>query len=294
MKDILQLFYEIIVSPDRINNEGYFSYNNHLFRLYEYRRNINEVEALSYLNNLMLVSKININKIINNIFNQIITYHQGKAYILILINYEYSDKGNLKFIPAFVDKKLNILKRNNWGKLWSIKIDYIEYQLVHLKNSYPLINSSVHYYIGMAENAISYFNMLDLSDVELYIEHRRINIDDLYNPMELVIDYKVRDIAEYIKDSFIYGKMNIYQIKEYLTKLDLKNIDYILLYVRLLYPSYYFDLYEAIINDNQDEKKIAKITDLSSSYEELLYEIYLIIRRKTNILGIGWINNKYM
>ena len=294
LKNILQLFYEIIVPSDKIDSNGYFSYNNHLFCLYDYKRNVNEVEALNYLNQLMLSRNISINKIINNVFGGIITFHDSKSYILILINYEYRDSGNLRFIPAINDKKLNILKRNNWGKLWSIKIDYIEYQLKHLKNSYPLINNSVNYYIGMAENAISYFNMLNLSNIALFIGHRRIDINNLYNPMELVIDYKVRDIAEYIKHNFINGKMTIYSIKKYLNSLDLENIDYILLYVRLIYPSYYFDLYEEIINNNKKEEEINKITNLSSSYEELLYEIYLVIRRKVNILGIDWINKKYM
>lgn len=293
MENILKYYYEIIVEKDKIDNKGYFSYNNHLFCLYEYKRNINEIEALTYLNNIMLFKKISINKIINNIFNQTITFHNNKSYVLILINYELLDKANLKFIPAFLDKKLDILKRNDWGKLLSSKIDYIEYQLKHLKNSYPIINSSVNYYIGMAENAISYFNMLNLSNVSLYLNHRRIDFNNLYNPLELVIDYKARDISEYIKNSFFSG-ISIYDIKKYLNNLNLENIDYLLLYVRLLYPSFYFDLYEEIINDNKEEKEINKIIDMHNEYEELLYEVYLIIQKKINLLGIDWINKKYM
>ncbi len=293
MENILKYYYEIIVEKDKIDNKGYFSYNNHLFCLYEYKRNINEIEALTYLNNIMLSKKISINKIINNIFNQTITFHNNKSYVLILINYELLDKANLKFIPAFLDKKLDILKRNDWGKLLSSKIDYIEYQLKHLKNSYPIINSSVNYYIGMAENAISYFNMLNLSNVSLYLNHRRIDLNNLYNPLELVIDYKVRDISEYIKYSF-FSEISIDDIKRYLNNFNLENIDYLLLYVRLLYPSFYFDLYEEIINDNKEEKEINKIIDKHNEYEELLYEVYLIIKRKINLLGIDWINKKYM
>ena len=291
MKNILNYYYKIIV--DKIN-DGYFSYNNHLFCLYEYKRNINEIDALGYLNKIMLFRNISINKIISNIFNNIITYHDNKNYVLIMINYEYGDNLNTKFILSFPNKKLDILKRNDWGRLWSLKVDYIEYQLTHIKRSYPIINSSVNYYIGLAENAIAYFNMLNLDNVSLYIEHRRINKDNMYNPLELVIDYKIRDISEYIKDSFFNNKMTIYDIKNYINKLKLSNIDYILLYVRLLYPSYYFDIYEEIINDNRNELDINKIIGLSSLYEELLYEVYNLIKRKTNILGIDWINNKYM
>ncbi len=294
MKNILNYYYKIIVDESEINEKGYFSYNNHLFSLYKYKRNINEIESLEYLNQLMLVNKISINKIIKNSFGQIITYHNNISYVLVMINYEYYDDKNIKFIISFSNPELDILKRNNWGKLWGIKVDYIEYQISHLNNSYPLINDSINYYIGLAENAISYFNMLDLKNVRLYISHRRINKSNIYNPLELVIDYKVRDIAEYIKLNFFSEKMSINEIKEYLNKFNFDNIDYVLLYIRMLYPSYFFDLYDEIINNKKEEKEINRITSLSSLYEELLFEIYSLFRRKINIMGVDWINKKYM
>ncbi len=294
MKNILNYYYQMIVEENMINELGYFSYNNHLFCLYEFRRNVNEIDALYFLNKLMLSNSIKINKIVNNVFHNTITNHNGINYVLMMINYEYRVKANIKYIKTFLNKELDILKRNNWSKLWGIKIDYIEYQLIHLENSYPIINASVNYYIGLAENAISYFNMLDLSNVSLYICHRRIRKDNIYNPLELVIDYKSRDIAEYIKYNFFYNNMTIYDIKSYLSSLYLENIDYLLLYVRMLYPSYYFDLYEEIINDNKSELELTKITNLANSYEELLYEIYRLIKGKMNIVGIDWINKKYL
>ena len=293
MENILNYYYQIIISSDKIKNNGYFSYHNHLFCLYKYERNKNEINALSYLNELMILNKISVNKIIYNIFNQAITYIDNQNYVLIMINYEYRGYDNLKFIPIIEDRRLNILKRNNWAYLWEIKIDYVEYQLKHIINSFPIINQTINYYIGMTENAIRYFKMLDLKDVPLYINHRRIKKNELYNPLELIIDYKVRDIAEYLKNSFFNNEMSIGDIKEYTIKLELNNLDYLLLYVRLLYPSYYFDIYDNIINNNLNEDAINKVINKSSLYEELLYEIYLLIRGKTNIIGIDWINKKY-
>ena len=293
MKNILNYYYHMIVDSNKIKN-NFFSYNNHLYCLYEYRRNTKEIEALRLLNEIMLSKKISINKIINNIFNQIITYYDNKNYVLIEVLYEHIDNTNIKYIEFSSNAKLDILKRNNWSSLWSSKIDYIIYQVMHIKSRYPIINSSINYYIGLAENAISYFNMIDFTNVPLYIEHRRINNSNMYNPLELVIDYKVRDIAEYIKDSFYIQKKSIYQIKDYVNNLNLEKIDYILLYIRLLFPSYYFDLYEKVINENTDELELNNIIELSSSYERLLYELYLIFKRKVNLIGIEWINNKYM
>lgn len=291
MKNILNYYYQIIIDDDNIDYNGYFTYNNHSFCLYQYKRSINEIEALTLLNKMMLTNNMSINRIIYNVFNQAITIHDNKNYALIEINYQCNSFSNIKFIESFNNYNLDVLKRNNWSELWSIKIDYIEYQLEHIQNSYPLINDSINYYIGLAENAISYFNMLNLSNISLYISHRRINKETMFNPLELVIDYKVRDVGEYIKYSFFNKIMTIEEIKNYLKKINLDDTDYFLLYIRLLFPSYYFDLYEEIVNNGVDEEKIKNVLLLSNSYEKLLNEIYLIIKNRENILKIDWLNN---
>lgn len=291
MKNILNYYYQIIIDDDKINSNGYFSYNNHLFCLYKYQRNIDEISSLVELNNYMINQNIGINRIIFNIYNKPLTYYEENNYILLLVNYEYKG-GIFKFIPIN-GNNYQILKRNNWSYLWSMKVDYIEYQIKHLTNKYKILNETVNYYIGITENAIKYFNMIKLDNVNLFIGHRRINKDDLYNPAELVIDYKVRDISEYLKKCFFEYNKSIYEIKKYLININLSSIDYILLYIRMLYPSYYFDIYEKIVNKNYNEKDVLKVTNNIDLYEELLYEIYLYIRRKINIIGITWINKKF-
>lgn len=291
MEYILEFYYRIIIDNKIIDKNGYFSYNNHLFCLYQYQRNIEEINELVLLNQDMINNNLNVNRIINNIYNKPLTMYEGNNYVLILIKFKYQN-GLFKFIPIN-NNSYKLLERNNWGYLWSLKIDYIEYQIKHLINKYPLLYKTVNYYIGLSENAIKYFNMLRLDNVNLFISHRRVNNDYLYNPVELIIDYKVRDISEYLKECFINNKKNIYEIKRYILNLNLSNIDYILLYNRMLYPSFYFDIYEIIVNKDLDEKEILKVTDMANKYEELLYEIYMLIKRKVNIIGIGWINNKF-
>ena len=288
MKNLLNYFYHIIISEDKINN-GYFSYQNHLFLLYKYQRRLDEISELLKLNQEMINNHININKIINNIYYETLTLYDNNYYVLLMINYQYS-RDNYKYY--LVNNKYNLLKRNNWDYLWSMKIDYVEYQIKHLNHKYPIIEDSVNYYIGLSENAIKYFKMINKSDLPLYVSHRRFNMDNIYNPVELIIDYKVRDIAEYIKYSFINSKKDIFEIKRYLRNLNLNNIDYLLLYTRMLYPSFYFDIYDNIINNNYMEDSLQNIIDKSNNYEELLNEIYLLIKRKTNIISIAWINEK--
>ena len=290
MKNILSYYYGII--PEKIDNNGYFSYDNHLFCLSLYKRSINEIDSLYLLNNYMLSKKIYINNIVVNKYNQVLTLYENKYYVLLIINYEYN-KGYFNFYLAPTNKEFKILERNNWAYLWGIKVDYVEYQIKHLKNKYPLLMNSVNYHIGLTENAISYFKMLNLENIPLYINHRRIKKSDLYNPIELIIDYKVRDIAEYLKYCFFHNEKDTYDIKKFLNGINLNNIDYLLLYIRMLYPSYYFDIYDNIINNDLDENIINNIINRVNDYEELLYDIYMLIRRRMNILGIEWINNKY-
>lgn len=66
-----------------------------------------------------------------------------------------------------------------------------------------------------------------------------------------------------------------------------------LLYARLLYPSYYFDAVEKIIYGEIKEDGINKITKLSESYEEFLYDFYKFLKRYTFLPEISWIVEKY-
>ena len=180
MEYILEFYYRIIIDNKIIDKNGYFSYNNHLFCLYQYQRNIEEINELVLLNQDMINNNLNVNRIINNIYNKPLTMYEGNNYVLILIKFKYQN-GLFKFIPIN-NNSYKLLERNNWGYLWSLKIDYIEYQIKHLINKYPLLYKTVNYYIGLSENAIKYFNMLRLDNVNLFISHRRVNNDYLYNP----------------------------------------------------------------------------------------------------------------
>ena len=293
MKDVLDYYYRMIIDDDDIDDKGYFSYNNHLFCLKKYLRNQSDAKALSFLNNYMLNNNMKMNRIVLNIYNEEVTVYDNDQYLLLKIDYQDFIENKSSFYKAPLDNQVNLIKRNNWNYLWSQKIDYVEYQIEHLLHKYPLLCESVNYYIGLGENAITYFNMLSLEKMELYINHRRINNEVMYDPSELIIDYKVRDISEYLKLLFFQKRLKVETIIKYLQTLKLENIDYVLLYVRMLFPTYYFDMYDAIINNNVLEEEINNIINLNDEYEYLLYNIYIFIKSKVNILGIDWLNKKY-
>ena len=300
MKDFLNYYYFLL--PDKIhllNNNYYFEYKNHYFGLYLYNSNLEDLNSIYNLNNYMIYNNFKINKIIINKFYNIISIKDNKNYILIELIINNQDKISLKNILDFNKNKvyINLLNRTNWYLLWSSKIDNIEYTLNHIKNKYRILYNSSAYYIGLTENAISYLKYFNLSNENICICHKRISVDDklvdFYSPVNLIIDYKVRDIAEYYKSLFFKRNIDVKDIINSFKLIKMNDIDYIYFYIRMLYPSYYFDMYDDVIRNKKKEKSILNITKLQENYEYLLYLIYRVIKTHTNIVGIEWINKKF-
>ena len=57
----------------------------------------------------------------------------------------------------------------------------------------------------------------------------------------------------------------------------------------MLYPSFYFDQYELVINENASESKITEIIKRSTEYEVYLKEIYMIINKYASIKKVDWL-----
>lgn len=69
----------------------------------------------------------------------------------------YDDIINFHYIPN--DRKiLEKLDKSSWSTYWEQKIDYFEYQFSSLASKYPLLDESFSFYIGLWENAVSYYN----------------------------------------------------------------------------------------------------------------------------------------
>ena len=64
-----------------------------------------------------------------------------------------------------------------------------------------------------------------------------------------------------------------------------------MLWARLLYPTYYFDLYEQIMNNNKKEECLIKIIDKVNNYEKFLKKTYLELSKYGNIEKISWLTN---
>lgn len=292
MKNIIEYFYNLKIDTLHKNTNRYeFEIDKNRYYLilsYRYEKELEQIENL-------IKNNQNFDQIIHNINSKLITNISGKNYLLL-------KKSNKK--TSIEDEILNYYKillpsqlyfnidRTDWVYLWSEKIDYIEYQKTHLKGEYPLLEESINYFIGMAENAIMYirncFNENNDSD-DIVLSHKRITNKEFNSPVNLIVDHRSRDISEYLKYLFFNNNYDYIKISQYLQKLNLNNYMYRLLYGRMLFPTFYFDKYDDIVNKNESEKEILIILKRVEAYEDFLKNIYSIINQNTAIKKVDWL-----
>ena len=74
-----------------------------------------------------------------------------------------------------------------------------------------------------------------------------------------------------------------------LNSINLNEIDYKLFFIRLLYPSFYFDIYEQIVNNEIEEEELKKIINKIPEYETLIKKTYVYIKNNNFLPDIEWI-----
>lgn len=295
MNNFIEYFYGIKIDKVIYNDKYYsFIYNGFVYRLYIYNDEPRGVKFL-YDTNRMLVGNTLMSEIIINRNNDILSSYNGFVYILIKI---YANVNKVISLDEISFLSNSMYKENinvNWGILWSNKIDYLEDLINENGKKYPLIVDSFNYFVGMTENAISYFNTIDIdSGYKYVVSHKIIRWDDtvevLYNPMNIIFDFRVRDVSEYIKNSFFNNNYNIFEeLVNYLRKNYLSLMEVKLLISRLLYPSFYFEMYEDILIDNKEEKIILDVISRLDEYEEYLSKVISFFKVNYDIEEIGWL-----
>lgn len=309
MKETIHFFYNIDVD-DIAEKDGkyHFKYQNRDFFFVYYNRLPDELDDILLCCQNLKAKGIDCHDIILNKDGKVLTKVANFDYILFAVsnsNEEYDiidiSENNKKLVLGSQNSRLY---RNNWGALWSAKIDYIEYQIRELGSEKYTILESLSYYIGLAENAISYVNKVNENYHKSYydkivLSHRRIfypNIKLNYlNPLSFIFDLEIRDIAEYLKALF-FAESNIDALEElklYLQANHLTSYSYQMLYARLLYPSYYFDIYEEIMNKEKEETALLPIICKVSEYEKFLKNAYLEIIKYAPLEKIDWLIDQY-
>ena len=298
MKNMLKYYYNLqdIEILEKNNDYLIIDKNNYTYLLKKYEENIN----INYINNILnKIGKSNNYGIILLNFNQsYITKYNDNKYILIKLNGIINEKIELNEIINNTLKYHVLDNKNNLDliSLWSKKIDYLEYQVSSLGKEKKELLNSFSFFIGLAENAISFINVnhINFNNINKSLCHLRIKYNekvlDYYNPINILIDYEIRDYAEYLKNKILISDDISKDFIFILNNANLSNDAIKLLYARLLFPTFYFDDVEDILLNNLDEKEINKYIDNLPNYLNMLKDIYLEIQKKGISLDIpNWI-----
>ncbi len=269
MRNAIKYYYNLDVDNLKYRN------NEYLFDKYMLKKVYRPLDLNLY--NYLISRNIYVHKIIPNIQNNLITKIDNNSYILLEIEQNYRVDSNTItnfFISVNTDNK------KNWAELWEKKVDYYEANINKFKDSDVI--DYFPYYVGLSEIAIRLYKE-NTFDSTISICHDRIcNNIDFYSPDNIIIDYKVRDIAEYIKYTFFNDTLDEEELMYIFNSIYMKKGDYFLLYSRLLFPTYFFD---AIEKKDDISMYISKI----NQYERLLNKIYYILSSKIKLPKIEWL-----
>jgi len=301
MKNAINYYYNLKPTEiHQINKIYKFRISNNNYILYPYKRRIQELQDIYELH--MYINSIGIycHKIILNNNEQILTYINDEPYVLLLTQTEnrkitIKDIMLLSNIPLN-DAKFNKIKRISWNKLWSDKIDYIEYQISQFGKKYTLIRESSDYYIGIVENCISLItNMKEDININT-VSHSRVNkettLDEFYNPLNFIVDNRIRDISEYLKSDITKEKDIIPYIQNYIYQNKLNIREIMLFFIRIIYPSFYLDTCEKILDKKIEENALLEIIKDTQKYETNIKKIYNYLKTIVEMPEIEWITKK--
>ncbi len=294
MKNEILYNYNINVEEIMAVDTGYQFYVD--YEKYILYKTIRSEKTIKEINNYLNRTINRFFKIIPTINGELACKVNDITYALIKITMPSNNEIDISDIInsyIIVNDQLDDLNRTNWGMLWSSKVDYLEYQVSELATDHPTVKNSFSYYVGLAENAIEYFNAIKKDNLELVLSQKRIKFPnialDYYNPLNLVVDYKVRNIAEYIKTYFFNqnAERDLNSIIHY--NYNFTSIEYNLLFARLLFPSYYFDELTEVLEHKKNEDCLLRYIDLTSEYELFLKKSLEFFSKRAEMIKIDWL-----
>jgi len=305
-ENILYAYHYEVKNLKEFKEYAVFEQDGSYYYFTKLKRSEKEFQELLLVINDLKRRGIPVLEFVPNYQGTFLTFVGEVPYVLVKVENPTKEYGLIEIMEfqkkLILNNTKSSLYRNVWSNLWSSKVDYLEYQVHELGKDYPIILNSFSYYVGLAENAISYVNYVAKrismpKNTPIVLSHRRVSYPNIRlnydNPLNFIFDIEARDIASYIKSMFFKDEASAFiDLKAYLNlrKPDLYSIS--MLYARLLYPSYYFDLHERIINHEEKEECLLPIIDKVNDYEKFLKQTWFLFREYAPIEGISWIIKK--
>lgn len=302
MRNVINYYYQMNIENIHLTNGiYYFTYQNHSYLFAPVWRDPFFIQAVFDFTKKNLPY--------HPYYHEIILTKDGLPYLFIdqknyallktkNLIYDAISFYDLKMLPVEVESSFSTLLRFPWISLWMEKCDYLEEVIHHLEKKYYTLLPIFYWFLGLSENAIQYVNATLLNGKKtgldrMVVSHSRIDVKmsvfDFYNPFSIVIDHPARDVSEYLKSLFYHNDYQIEEIEEYLFSLNFSDFGYSLLYGRLLFPTFFFDLCDRFFNDQLDKKELFLLGDRMEEYRNFLKEIYFILRKKTYLEEVRWI-----
>lgn len=300
MKNIISYFYNL--EPNNIHQyekKLKFSVDNNNYVFLPCYHTEKEIKDLQSLSTTLLSKGVYCHQFILNVNSTIITMVNNIPYVLLLVY--INDNRLISFDDLIwftnIDNLpvVESLKRDNWFSLWTEKIDYFEYQVSQFGKKFPLLRESFSYFVGMAETSISFLKNINTNyNPTLSLSHGRMKknhtLFDLYNPLNFIVDSKIRNICEYFKNCFFKDNDLTIDLFNYISYNNLTISDSLSLYARMLFPTFYFDIYELIVHGNLEEKEVLKIIQKTNDYQLFLKQLHNYLKQYIAIPNIEWIN----
>lgn len=292
MKNLIGYYYNLFIKDFKRSGDVFsFKLDNENYEFFPCVFDYHEVYR-----NYLIAKQVGryCHEIIINKDGLIVTNYNGIQYMLIK---KYICSDDIITFEEIINYDANLGSGYtlNWKHMWEEKIDYYENQFSQIPSGIGNLKYGFSYYVGLGETAISLLNYIKLNEIGFSICHRRVMNNEtkcqFFNPIWLIIDNRTRDIAEFIKSNFMANSFHSDDIYFLLDYLQLNFSESILMLARLLYPTYFFDLYDQFILNKCNGKKINVILEQANNYEKLLKKVYLYFHNKYTFPNIEWLNN---
>lgn len=294
MKNFILYYYNLEIA-DYISQDTYYYIETKTDIYYFCKVRKSEEELTKIYEEL---SNTNYHLLIKNKYNRYLVEYNKESYCLLKVRCLLNDTISFKEIK---NNRPLIRERNtvDWSLIWQEKIDYLEEQADLFRVGKNSLIHSFIYFVGLGENAISYLNYNNFKSYNLSVCHYRVYYPNkpvnYYNSLNTLIDYDIRDYAEYIKEVFYQNKdydcLNL--VREILSDKRYTRDDFGLFYARMLYPSYFFDCFSKyILEDKLKEEELMAILERVDDYETFLKDTYYEIKKVYDIPEIAWLLKK--
>ena len=264
-----------------LNNLLYFKHLDKFYIISNFNRDEVEFEkVLNYLisNNLKSL------KVVMNKKGSYISEFNGKKYVVM----ESDCENEIIDFPICIGGLIN--ENNYWNEIWENRVVQLEKHKSELslnKDIFYILN----YYIGLIEICIYNYNLLIRKYGQkngLSIQHNRIEFPiysfSYYNPVNYLFDFEFRDFAEYLKMRFFYSDFSTDEAISVIDNYNFDNFSINMFFVRLIYPTYFLELYDMQNKNNVYSDLFYDLLKKSSQYENFILKLITTMSSKYEII----------